>query len=205
MASCLLNLGVNIYTNIEYKECPSFIWVDHFPLFTESEDEEKESCSSQEAHSSSYVSRSKLESTHHPFTAPKDDELQLLFDRPQKVTGQHFDLVLNGQEVGGGSIRINDAHLQKYVLENILGLDASQMNYFLEALESGCPPHGGIALGLDRLIAIAAAAPSIRDVIAFPKSSDCSDLMSGAPSTITDFDTRKAYHLPPPPKKHTKD
>lgn len=145
-----------------------------------------------------------MESTHHPFTAPKDDELQLLFDRPQKVTGQHFDLVLNGQEVGGGSIRINDAHLQKYVLENILGLDASQMNYFLEALESGCPPHGGIALGLDRLISIATAAPSIRDVIAFPKSSDCTDLMSGAPSVITDFDTRNAYHLPTL-RKETKD
>lgn len=138
-----------------------------------------------------------MESTHHPFTAPRDDELQLLFDRPEKVTGQHFDLVLNGQEVGGGSIRINDAHLQKYVLENILGEDASSMNYFLEALESGCPPHGGIALGLDRLIAIAAVAPSIRDVIAFPKSSDCTDLMSGSPSTITDPDTRNVYHLPP--------
>lgn len=180
MGSCLLKLGVNIYTNEEYKEVPSFLWVDHFPLFTESE-----------------TIPGKLETTHHPFTAPKDDELQLLFDRPEKVTGQHFDLVLNGEEVGGGSIRINDSHLQKYILQNILGEDASQINYFLDALESGCPPHGGIALGLDRLMAIATSSSSIRDVIAFPKSSNCSDLMSGAPSTITDPDTRNAYHLPP--------
>lgn len=137
----------------------------------------------------------KLESAHHPFTAPKDSDIQLLFESPEKVTGQHYDLVLNGQEVAGGSIRINDATLQKFILENILGFDAgSDMSYFLEALESGCPPHGGIALGLDRLISIMTSSQSIRDVMAFPKSKNFKDLMSGAPSHI-DAETKSLYHL----------
>jgi aspartyl-tRNA synthetase len=110
------------------------------------------------------------------------------------VRGQHYDLVLNGQEIGGGSIRIHDSDLQKYVLEDILKEDSSQLEYMLEALRCGCPPHGGIALGLDRLVAIMAKAHSIRDVIAFPKSSEGRDLMSGAPGAIQDED-RTFYHL----------
>ncbi|GBN70504.1 Aspartate--tRNA ligase, mitochondrial, partial [Araneus ventricosus] len=109
---------------------------------------------------------------------------------------QHYDLVLNGQEIGGGSIRIHDANLQKYVLEEVLKEDSSELQHLLDALSSGCPPHGGIALGIDRLLSIMCGCRSITEVIAFPKSLDGKDLMSGAPCSISDEDKR-LYHIEP--------
>lgn len=146
----------------------NFLWIENFPLF------EKED--------------NRIVSAHHPFTAPVDEDSHLLTTNPLQVRGQHYDLVLNGSEVGGGSIRIHNASMQRYVLESVLNEDASQLEHLLEALDSGCPPHGGIALGLDRLLSIMCDAPSIRDVIAFPKSHEGLDLMSGAPNNISQED-----------------
>jgi aspartyl-tRNA synthetase len=124
---------------------------------------------------------------HHPFTSPHDDDLGRLESEPGAVRAKAYDLVLNGSEIGGGSIRIHDASLQRRIfsLLNISDEDArTRFGFFLEALEYGTPPHGGIALGLDRVIAILAAESSIREVIAFPKTAAAVDLMSDAPSPV---------------------
>jgi aspartyl-tRNA synthetase len=147
----------------------NFLWVIDFPLFTPTTDD-----------------RNKLESTHHPFTAPIDDHLSLISspkDWP-RITGQHYDLVLNGFEVAGGSIRIYDSALQRFILNDILHLPIEHLEHLLKALEYGAPPHGGIALGLDRLLALALQTEHIRDVIAFPKTSLGKDLMAEAPSAV---------------------
>ena len=135
-----------------------------------------------------------LESAHHPFTAPHPDDLELLYTNPSAVRGLHYDLVLNGSEIGGGSIRINQSDVQEYVLAEILKEDASSFSYFLQLMSYGCPPHGGIALGLDRLLSIMCGAKHIRDVIAFPKSVNGKDLLTGGPSYVSDKD-RQTYHL----------
>ena len=153
----------------------AFVWITDFPLFLPTE-------------------TNGVESAHHPFTAPQTHHNQLLYSEPLSVLGQHYDLVLNGVEVGGGSIRIHDYKVQEYVLKEILKEDVESMQYFLEALRSGCPPHGGIALGLDRLISIMCATESIRDVMAFPKSAHGKDLMAGSPTPIPDS-VRKLYYL----------
>lgn len=154
-----------------------FLWVVDFPLFLPKEDEPE-----------------RLESAHHPFTAPLPEDAHLLYSQPHKVRGQHYDLVLNGCEIGGGSIRVHNAAQQLYVLENILKEDPSVLSHLLEALDSGAPPHGGIALGLDRLVSIIVGASSIRDVIAFPKSFRGHDLMSHAPDLVPEEELR-SYHI----------
>ena len=143
-----------------------------------------------------------MESAHHPFTAPHPDDIHLLYSNPSAVRGLHYDLVLNGSEIGGGSIRIHQSQVQEYVLDSILKEDSTALAHLLQALRCGCPPHGGIALGLDRLLAIMCGAQHIRDVIAFPKALLGKDLMSGAPSYISEGE-RQMYHLnavplPPP-------
>jgi len=124
---------------------------------------------------------------HHPFTSPLDDDIGKLESEPGAARAKAYDLVLNGSEIGGGSIRIHDADMQKRVfsLLNISPDEATRrFGFFLEALEYGTPPHGGIALGLDRIAAILANESSIREVIAFPKTAAAVDLMSDAPSPV---------------------
>ncbi|XP_075038264.1 aspartate--tRNA ligase, mitochondrial [Mixophyes fleayi] len=154
-----------------------FLWVVDFPLFLPKEDKAEG-----------------LESAHHPFTAPHPEDMQLLHTDPPKVRSQHYDLVLNGNEVGGGSIRIHNSQLQRWILQDILKEEVFLLSHLLEALDSGAPPHGGIALGLDRLIAVIVGAQSIRDVIAFPKSFRGHDLMSNAPDFVS-AEELQPYHI----------
>ncbi|XP_078417644.1 aspartate--tRNA ligase, mitochondrial [Cetorhinus maximus] len=155
----------------------NFLWIIDFPLFLPKENSPEE-----------------FESAHHPFTAPHPDDAHLIYTEPGKVRSQHYDLVLNGNEIGGGSIRIHNMELQHYVLETILKEDSGSLSHLLEALDSGAPPHGGIALGLDRLIALTVGALSIRDVIAFPKSSRGRDIMSNAPDYVSPEEL-SPYHI----------
>ncbi len=156
-----------------------FLWVIEFPLMSHDEEQGR------------YVA------THHPFTSPVPEDIELLDSEPKKVRGQHYDIVLNGVELGGGSIRIHQPDLQKKVFEDILAIPAdvvkSRFGYMLEAFTFGAPPHGGIALGLDRLVAILAGRDSIRDVIAFPKTQKGQDLMTDSPSAATDKQLRDLH------------
>jgi len=151
-----------------------FLWVVDFPLFVFEE--------------------GKLESAHHPFTASHPDDYHLLRTSPLSCRSLHYDLVLNGQEIAGGSVRIHSGSDQKFVLEEVLNEDVSELHHLITALHSGCPPHAGIALGLDRLLAILTKADSIRDVIAFPKNGEGKDTMGGAPSQISQ-EQKQLYHL----------
>ena len=149
-----------------------FLWVIDFPLMHFEEEEGR------------YVA------SHHPFTAPVEEDLPLIDSEPKKVRGQHYDIVLNGVELGGGSIRIHQPDVQKKIFEDVLQIPAdvvkSRFGYMLESFEYGAPPHGGIALGLDRLVTILAGKESIRDVIAFPKTQKGQDLMTDSPGTATE-------------------
>lgn len=169
IAAELEKKGVKIYDKTF-----DYLWVVDFPLFCVGQD-------------------GKLESNHHPFTAPTTETKHLLDSNPHDVVGQHYDLVLNGQEIAGGSIRVHDVHLQRKIFK-MLGCSNNTFDYFLEALDSGCPPHGGIAIGLDRLVAILLGRESIKDVIAFPKSNSGRDLMTNCPQEI-DQDVKILYHL----------
>ena len=127
-------------------------------------------------------------SSHHPFTSPVVEDIPNLTKDPKSVRGQHYDIVVNGVELGGGSIRIHQPDLQKTVFEDVLKLTPeitqTRFGYMLEAFKYGCPPHGGIALGFDRLIALLCGSDSIRDVVAFPKTTKGSCLMTESPATV---------------------
>ena len=149
----------------------NFLWVIEFPLMLWDEEEKR------------YLS------AHHPFTAPVKEDEPLLATDPAKVRGQHYDIVLNGVELGGGSIRIHNPAVQKRVFEDILkipqDLVESRFGYMLKAFAYGAPPHGGIALGFDRVVAMLAGRSSIRDILAFPKNQNGRDLMADCPSPVT--------------------
>jgi len=148
-----------------------FLWVVEFPLL--SFDKEM----------------NRWYSSHHPFTAPVEEDIPFLKTDPKKVRGQHYDIVVNGVELGGGSIRIHQPAVQKTVFEEILAIPPEEtrlrFGYMLEAFRYGAPPHGGIALGFDRMIAILCGTQSIRDVIAFPKTAKGTCLMTDSPSPVT--------------------
>ena len=124
---------------------------------------------------------------HHPFTSPKKEDLGLLKSFPEKVRANAYDLVINGNEIGGGSIRIHDSKLQKEMF-NLIGLSnkeaQEQFGFLLGAFKFGAPPHGGIAFGLDRLVTILGGEETIRDFIAFPKNNSGRDIMIDSPSMI---------------------
>jgi len=146
----------------------AFCWVIDFPLFEWNEDEQR------------------WDPSHHLFTAPVEEDLPLLDTDPGAARGQQYDLVINGEETGGGSIRIHQRKVQEKIFE-LIGLEAKvaqeRFGHMLEAFEYGTPPHGGIAPGIDRLVMLLAGEPNIREVIAFPKTQQAADLMAGAPSS----------------------
>jgi len=162
-----LGLRLDLYN----KEEMSFCWVIDFPLFEWNAEENR------------------WDPSHHMFTSPKPDDLELLETDPGKIHSQQYDLVCNGYEVAGGSIRIHDRSIQEKIFK-LIGLNIEQakerFGHMLEAFEYGAPPHGGIAPGIDRLVMLMAGEPNIREVIAFPKSQRAADLMAGAPSVVDD-------------------
>jgi len=129
----------------------------------------------------------RYEAVHHPFTAPIEEDIELLETNPLKVRSKAYDLVLNGNEIGGGSIRIHNTGLQKIIFK-LLGIDDKEaeqkFGFLLQALKYGAPPHGGIAFGLDRMVMLLAGASSIREVIAFPKTQKAACLLTDAPSGV---------------------
>jgi aspartyl-tRNA synthetase len=171
MAMGILRLELGKELKLIDEKAWCFLWVMDFPLFEWDREAKR------------YVS------LHHPFTAPVDDDVALLETDPGKVRAKAYDIVLNGYEVGGGSIRIHDSAMQAKVFE-LLSLSEEEtkdrFGYFLEALSYGTPPHGGIALGLDRIAMLLAGETSLRQVIAFPKTASGTDIMSGSPSTVRD-------------------
>ncbi len=148
---------------------PHFLWVIDFPLFHFNDEEQR------------------YDSDHHPFTAPRVEDMSMLEDNPLAARAQAYDLVLDGVEIGGGSTRIHDSETQAKIFK-LLGLSKAESNekfgFMLEALSFGAPPHGGIALGLDRMVALLSGDQSIRQVIPFPKTAAASCLMTGSPASV---------------------
>ncbi len=166
-----------------------FLWVVDFPLLSFDKEQNR------------------WYSSHHPFTAPVADDIGFLKTDPKHVRGQHYDIVVNGVELGGGSIRIHQPELQKTVFEEVLQIPPEEtqlrFGYMLEAFKYGAPPHGGIALGFDRMIAILCGTPSIRDVIAFPKTAKGTCLMTDSPSAVSPRQLRDLHIDLKVPKKET--
>lgn len=157
----------------------ALLWVVDFPLFEYSAEENR------------------LVSAHHPFTAPKDEQLSQLDTDPRNVLAKAYDVAMNGSEIGGGSIRIHSPEVQKKIFE-VLGISEIEIErrfgHLLEAFQYGAPPHGGIAWGLDRILMLLRDEPNIREVIAFPKDSKAKDLMTGAPSALPE-ESIKEMHI----------
>jgi aspartyl-tRNA synthetase len=155
-----------------------FLWVTDFPAFDRD------------------PATGVVAAVHHPFTSPNHEDLALLDTDPSAARAYAYDCVLNGTELGGGSIRIADPSVQSKVFE-VLGIDAetaeARFGFLLEALRSGAPPHGGIAFGFDRIAMLLAGATSLRDVIAFPKTTAARALFEGAPSPVSDDDLRELH------------
>jgi aspartyl-tRNA synthetase len=173
-----LRLHVGERLGIIPRDTLNFVWVVDFPLLEYSAEDRR------------YVAK------HHPFTAPCDEDVPHLQTDPARVRAKAYDLVLNGRELGGGSIRIHRRETQELMFQ-VLGLSKEEANeqfgFLMEALELGAPPHGGIALGLDRLIMLLTGAPSIRDTIAFPKTQRATCLMTNAPSHVDDKQLRELH------------
>ena len=166
----------------------AFVWITDFPMF--------------EINSES----SKVDAVHHPFTAPKAEDAAKLKTKPMEVRADAYDLALNGYEVGGGSIRIHDRALQYEVFE-LLGLGKTEIEgrfgHMLEAFTYGVPPHGGLAYGWDRLVMLLAGEPNIREVMAFPKTGDARDPLTGAPGAANEAALTEAHIKTVPPKKRS--
>jgi aspartyl-tRNA synthetase len=173
-----LRLAVGDKLGLIDKDALSFVWVTDFPLFEEVSEGGR------------YFSK------HHPFTSPSPADLPLMDTDPGKVRSVAYDLVLNGSELGGGSIRIHDQAIQRKVF-SLLGMEREEaeakFGFLLEALSFGTPPHGGLALGLDRVVMLLTGAESIRDVIAFPKTQKATDLMCNAPSPVANEQLRELH------------
>ncbi len=165
-----------------------FLWVVDFPLLSFDKEQNR------------------WYSSHHPFTAPVPEDIPLLTSEPRKVRGQHYDIVVNGVELGGGSIRIHRPDVQKTVFEDVLQIPPdiakARFGYMLEAFHYGAPPHGGIALGFDRLVAMLCGTSSIRDVIAFPKTSKGTCLMTDSPGPVDPKQLRELRIELKTPKPH---
>ena len=155
-----------------------FLWVTDFPLFERD------------------AETGALTAVHHPFTSPHLDDLALLDTAPERVRAQAYDVVLNGTELGGGSIRIGDPRLQERVFA-LLGIDEqtarARFGFLLEGLRAGAPPHGGIAFGFDRIAMLLAGAGSLRDVIAFPKTTKAQALFEGAPAPVPERELEELH------------
>ena len=167
-----------------------FLWVVDFPMFEYSEEEKR------------------WKAMHHPFTSPRHEDIQYLLSDPGRVKADAYDMVLNGVEIGGGSLRIYNADLQEKVFE-ALGLSKEEAHtkfgFMMDAFQYGTPPHGGLAFGLDRLVMLMAKRKSIRDVIAFPKNQSAADVMSQAPSMVDEKQLRELYIRTAVPKKKEKE
>jgi aspartyl-tRNA synthetase len=167
----LLRTKISKRLGLAKDETYSFVWVTRFPLLEYDSNEKR------------------YAAVHHPFTSPLEEDIPLLMKRPEAARARSYDLVLNGAEIGGGSVRIHTIELQNQIFR-ILGLGKEEIKekfgFFLEALSYGAPPHAGIALGFDRLVAIMTGAESLRDVIAFPKTQRATCAVTDAPSKVKD-------------------
>ncbi|GAB7326323.1 hypothetical protein MBLNU13_g10294t1 [Cladosporium sp. NU13] len=165
----------------------AFTWINDFPLFSPSNDAEP-----------GQGGAAGLAATHHPFTSPKTaEDVDLLLTDPLSVRADHYDLVVNGVELGGGSRRIHSAEMQELIMREVLQMSDARLKDFahlLEVLRAGCPPHAGLALGFDRLVAVMMGKESVRDVIAFPKSGKGEDMLVKSPTRMTEGQL-ETYHL----------